>query len=113
MFSEAFQQRPLCPTRRATPRRTRCHCDNGCFVVTGMHLVRAVLTGPEHFSNAVSRRSSPPAEVVEEVAAIRAQGARSVPTLLANNPPRHTRYRRMVSRAFTPRALAWSRSWRR
>ena len=42
-----------------------------------------------------------------EVAAIRAQGPQSVPTMLMNDPPEHTRYRRLVNRAFTPRSLAW------
>jgi len=41
------------------------------------------------------------------VAAIRSQGFGYVPTLLLNDPPAHTRYRRMVQRALTPRALAW------
>jgi cytochrome P450 len=41
------------------------------------------------------------------VAAIRSQGFPYVPTLLLNDPPAHTRYRRMVQKALTPRALAW------
>jgi len=41
------------------------------------------------------------------VAAIRSRGFPSVPTLLLNDPPAHTRYRRMVQKALTPRALAW------
>ena len=72
-----------------------------------MDLVREMLTDPGRFSNQVSRRTPPPLEVADEVAAIRAQGMPYVPTLLLNDPPRHTRYRRLVQRAFTPRALAW------
>ena len=107
LFSEDFQQRPLVPL--AVRRRSEpvARASNGWFVVTTMELVRTVLTDPELFSNAVPRRSPPPAEVAAEVAAIRAQGPPSVPTLLLNDPPKHTRYRRMISRAFTPRALSW------
>lgn len=107
LFSEDFQQRPLVPLavrRRAEPV---ARANNGWFVVTTMELVRAVLTDPDLFSNAVSRRTPPPVAVAAEVAAIRAQGPPSVPTLLLNDPPKHTRYRRMISRAFTPRALGW------
>ena len=79
----------------------------GWYIVTTIELAREVLTDPARFSNQVSRRTSPPAEVADEVAAIRSQGFPYVPTLLLNDPPAHTRYRRMVQRALTPRALAW------
>ena len=79
----------------------------GWYIVTTIELAREVLTDPARFSNQVSRRTSPPAEVADEVAAIRSQGFGYVPTLLLNDPPAHTRYRRMVQRALTPRALAW------
>src|SRR4051812_21435455 len=72
-----------------------------------MELAREALTDPGRFSNQVSRRTAPPAEVADEVAAIRADGYPYVPTLLTNDPPAHTRYRRLVQRTFTPRALAW------
>jgi cytochrome P450 len=107
LFSEEFQQ---CPFPELAARR-RCapvsRASNGWYVVTTIELARTVLTDPALFSNAVSRRTPPPPQVAEEVAAIRAQGPPSVPTLLLNDPPRHTRYRQLVTRAFTPRALAW------
>ena len=79
----------------------------GWFIVTTMELAREVLTDPGRFSNQVSRRTPPPPEVADEVTAIRAQGYPYVPTLLLNDPPAHTRYRQLVQRAFTPRAIAW------
>src|SRR5271154_5815332 len=107
LFSEEFQQCPfpeLAVLRRRAPVG---RASNGWYVVTTMELARTVLTDPALFSNAVSRRTPPPPEVVAEVAAIRAQGPPSVPTMLMNDPPEHTRYRRLVNRAFTPRSLAW------
>jgi cytochrome P450 len=107
LFSAAFQQCPF-PELAALRRREPVHrAANGWYVVTTMELARAVLTEPVLFSNAVSRRTPPPPEVAGEVAAIRARGLPWVPTLLLNDPPVHTRYRRMVSRAFTPRSLTW------
>jgi len=83
--------------------------DLGWYMVTSMDLVREALRQPDLYSNAVSsgRRTEPPEEIADELAEIRAQGFPYVPALGLNDPPRHTRYRRMVNRAFTPRALAW------
>jgi cytochrome P450 len=107
LFSETFQQCPF-PTLTALRReKPVCEVANGWYLVTTIELARTVLTDPARFSNAVSRRTPPPPEVADEVAAIRAQGYPSVPTLLLNDPPLHTRYRKLVTRAFTPRALAW------
>jgi cytochrome P450 len=107
LFSVTFQQSPL-PELASLRRRAPVHrAANGWYVVTTMELARTVLTDPGLFSSAVSRRTPPPPEVVDQVTAIRAQGLPYVPTLLLNDPPAHTRYRRMVTRAFTPRALAW------
>jgi cytochrome P450 len=79
------------------------------YVVSSMALVRQVLQDPDTFANGgvAVRRSQPPPEVAEELAAIRAQGLPYRPALGVNDPPSHTRYRRLVNRAFTPRALAW------
>jgi cytochrome P450 len=43
-----------------------------------------------------------------ELQAILAEGYPRTPTLLTNDPPAHTRFRRLVSRAFTPRRVS---SW--
>src|SRR6516165_6869992 len=107
-FSDDFQQCPfpaLAALRRTSPVQELI--EPGWYIVTTMDLVREVLTDPNRFSNQVSRRTPPPPEIAGQVAEIRAQGYPYVPTLLLNDPPLHTRYRRLVQRAFTPRALAW------
>jgi cytochrome P450 len=107
-FSEQFQQFPFA-TLANLRRRAPVHpmAEPGWYIVTTMDLAREVLTDPSRFSNQVSRRTPPPPEVAAEVAAIRSAGFPYVPTLLLNDPPAHTRYRRMVQKTFTPRALAW------
>jgi cytochrome P450 len=81
----------------------------GLFFVTTWSLVREALMDPTRFSNVMppARRTSPPAEVAEQVEALRAQGFPYTPALGTNDPPTHTRYRKMVNRAFTVRSLAW------
>jgi cytochrome P450 len=107
-FAEDFQQFPFA-TLAMLRERAPVHAmaEPGWYVVTTMELAREVLTDPTRFSNQVSRRTQPPPEVAGEVAAIRSEGVPSVPTLLLNDPPAHTRYRRIVQKALTPRALAW------
>ena len=77
----------------------------GLFFVTTWSLVREALLDPQVYSNHMpaARRVEPPAEIVD----IRSQGYEYVPTLNNNDAPVHTRFRRLVNRAFTPRALAW------
>ena len=81
----------------------------GLFFVTTWPLVREALMDPKRFSSLMpaARRDLPPPEVVDEVAALRAQGYEYLPALGTNDPPDHTRYRKMVNRAFTVRGLAW------
>ena len=69
---------PVPRTRRAAgDSPVQALAEPGWFIVTTMALVREVLADPARFSNAVSRRTSPPAEVADEIAAIRAQGTRT------------------------------------
>jgi cytochrome P450 len=107
-FVEEFQQCPY-PTFEQLRNAAPVHpmAEPGWYVVTTMELAREVITDPSRFSNAVSRRTPLPPEVQDEVEALRSQGFPYTPTLLVNDPPDHTRYRRMVQRALTPRALAW------
>ncbi len=81
----------------------------GLYFVTTWGLVREALLDPGRFSNVLppARRTEPPAEVVDEIEAIRAQGFPYTPALGTNDPPQHTRYRKMINRAFTARAIAW------
>ncbi len=109
-FSPEFQQDPF-PVYAHLREVAPVHHlpDQGWYMVTAMDLVREALRQPDLFSNSVhsGRRTEPPAEVADEIAAIRAQGFDYVPALGLNDPPHHTRYRKLVNRAFTPRALAW------
>ncbi len=77
------------------------------YVVTASDLVREVLRTPEIYSSRVHKHTQPPAEVADEVAAIRAQGWPYYPALGTNDPPDHTRLRKLVQRAFTARTIAW------
>lgn len=79
------------------------------YLVVTAELVRQAVRDPQAFSNEVTavRRTSPPAELAAELSAVRAQGLAYQPTLSLNDPPRHTRFRKLVQRAFTPRALTW------
>jgi cytochrome P450 len=107
-FTDEFQQCPfpaLAALRAGSPVQPLV--EPGWYIVTTMELVRELLSDPKRFSNQVSRRTPPPPEVADEVAEIRAQGFPYVPTLLLNDPPEHTRYRQLVQRTFTPRALSW------
>ena len=80
----------------------------GLFFVTTWALVREVLRDPETFSNVMpaARRAVPPPEVADELALLRGKGMPYTSTLNGSDPPRHARYRRLVNRSFTPRALA-------
>jgi cytochrome P450 len=109
-YSDEFQQRPFGWYRRLREDAPVYRVPGqDWYMVTTMELVREALRQPDTYSNVVrtGRRSEPPPEVAAEVAAIRAQGAPYVPALGLNDPPVHTRYRRLVNRAFTPRALGW------
>ena len=83
--------------------------DQGFWMVTTMALVREALRDPGTYANSVHsrRRSEPPPEVVDEIEAVRARGLPYQPALGLNDPPRHTRYRNLVTRAFMPRSLQW------
>ncbi|MFG2004910.1 cytochrome P450 [Spirillospora sp. NPDC048911] len=71
-----------------------------------MDLARAVLSDPEVYSSRVRKRTTPPDEVRDEVTRLRAARLATSP-MLSNDPPEHDTYRRMVNKAFTPRALGW------
>jgi cytochrome P450 len=109
-FAESFQHDPF-PVYASLRETDPVHYlpEQGWYMVTAMDVVREALRQPEVFANSVhsGRRTEPPAEVAAEIASIRARGFAYVPALGLNDPPNHTRYRRLVNRAFTPRAIAW------
>ena len=85
---------------------------HGFYLVTRYDDVVAATRDTETFSNrfhspglALGRGSE---AIQAELESILAGGYPRTPTLLTNDPPAHTRFRRLVSRAFTPRRVA---SW--
>jgi cytochrome P450 len=79
----------------------------GWWLVAKAALVREVMRDTATYSSAVHKHSSPPAEVADRVAQIRAQGWPYTPGLGTSDPPVHTRHRKLVNGTFTPRGLAW------
>jgi len=80
---------------------------NDAYLVLRHDDALAVLRDPVTFSSQLgSNREPPPEEVRDEIARITAEGLPRPRTLLDNDPPDHSRFRRLVSRAFTPRKMA-------
>ena len=73
------------------------------WVVTRYEDIRSILTAPARFSaaNALAPLTPPCPEAARLLA-----GFGAVPTLANADPPAHTRVRRMVNGAFTPRRVA-------
>ena len=69
---------------------------HGWYLVTQAATAREVLRDAERFSSRVHKHTEPPPEVADEVAEIRSQGWPYVPALGTNDPPDHTRLRRLV-----------------
>jgi cytochrome P450 len=80
---------------------------NDLWVVLRHEDVITVLRDPETYSSQLgSNREHPSPAAQAEIARIGATGLARPRTLLDNDPPDHARYRRLVSRAFTPRKMA-------
>jgi cytochrome P450 len=78
----------------------------GFYIVTRYDLLLEVIGDQTRFSSrsgpAVGGNASPPPELIE----IMKRGYPPVDTLLSADPPEHTRYRSLCSRAFSGRAVA-------
>ncbi|HLK75612.1 MAG TPA: cytochrome P450 [Streptosporangiaceae bacterium] len=109
-YSDEFQQNPFpaYAALRATAPVYRVP-GHGFYLITTHTLIREVLHDPVTYANSVTsaRRTEPPPEIAAEIEKIRAQGFGYQSALGLSDPPRHTRYRKLVQRAFIPRALAW------
>jgi cytochrome P450 len=79
----------------------------GMFLVTRHDLVLAILRDPATYSSMFGGASMPlPSGARERMMAVMAEGYPRVPTMLTADMPDHTRYRRLVSKAFTPKVIA-------
>jgi cytochrome P450 len=75
------------------------------WVVTRHEDVLAVLKDDETFSSRNALRSSP-REPLPEVREVLAQGWPQMPIIVDSDPPLHSRIRRPITKAFTPRRVA-------
>jgi len=80
---------------------------NDAWVVLRHEDCLTVLRDPRTYSSQLGSNREQPSEAARrEIERIGATGLPRPRTLLDNDPPDHTRYRRLVSRAFTPRRMA-------
>lgn len=78
------------------------------YVVTTDELCRQVLEDPQTYSSHFSLQGKPSPDAAARGEALRDElgGYPRVNTLVTEDPPRHTRFRKLVASAFTPRAMA-------
>jgi cytochrome P450 len=79
----------------------------GAFVVTRHETIRRIVRNPALFSSQFGRPQVPvPPEHQARIDAIIAEGYPRIATLLTADPPAHTRFRRLVTKAFSPTSIA-------
>ncbi|NQY55101.1 MAG: cytochrome P450 [Ilumatobacteraceae bacterium] len=77
------------------------------YLVTRHDLVIGILRSPERYSSQFGGTGMPmPREEREAISAVFAEGYPRVSTMLTADMPEHTRFRRLVSKAFTPKVVA-------
>jgi cytochrome P450 len=80
--------------------------DERIFAVSRHEDVKRILHDPAAFSSRFgSPAAKPTGELLERLKAVVANGWPNVSTMLTEDPPSHTRYRRLVSMAFTPKRV--------
>jgi cytochrome P450 len=83
------------------------HEATGMYFVARHDVVNRVLRDTATFSSVGSNvKTAASSAVMEQVAAIMADGWPRAETLLTVDPPRHTRYRKLVARTFSARRIA-------
>ncbi len=79
----------------------------GVYMVTRHDLVLQILRDPQTYSSLFGNTSMPlPAEARDRMVEVIEEGYPRVSTMLTADMPEHTRYRRLVSKAFTPKVVA-------
>lgn len=79
----------------------------GIYLVTKYDLVLEVVRDPQTYSSKFGGASMPlPSEDRQKLAEVMAEGYPRVPTMLTADQPEHTRYRRLVAKAFSPREIS-------
>ena len=112
LFDPAVQQCPhlyYAKMRDECPVFTADAAGNDVHLVTRMDDVLHVLRNPQIFSSRMGGTGLPQGStLVERMSALYAEldGYPRVGTMLTVDPPEQTRYRKLVSKAFTPKAVA-------
>ncbi|MGI9578137.1 MAG: cytochrome P450 [Microthrixaceae bacterium] len=102
----AVQQSPHCHYAQMRDERVLYVPANDAWMVLRHQDCLEVLRDPLTYSSQLgSNREQPSREAQAEIERIGAKGLARPRTLLDNDPPSHTVYRRLVSRAFTPRRM--------
>ncbi len=78
----------------------------GFYICSTYELTRRILRDTDTFSNVGSQTVDSLREPPPEVRALRRESFTAVDTLVTNDPPSHTRFRKMVDEPFRPRSIA-------
>jgi cytochrome P450 len=106
LTSPAAQEDPY-PFYRELRARCPVHRmpENGTYVLLDHADVREAATDPERFSSTRIGRSGAPPQAIAFNEVLIERGWRKADTLQRTDPPVHTRYRRLLARAFTPKRV--------
>lgn len=77
----------------------------GFYICSTYQLMRKILRDTDTFSSVDSQTVDSLRQPPEEVVALRAASQPSVNTLVTNDPPSHSRFRKMVDEPFRPRSI--------